>query len=141
MSLAVQVALYLRPLLEDFNGQRKNKIAIREDNQSFFQFPVMHKKSNYEEGFCFHSDKTEDWTFQFATLLLTKWQRTFSHNLYPYQRWKIFGGTSLLRNQLKSFGGTQKTFGGTSLYAISLSLSGGVRMSIETMVLTFLRTI
>ena len=55
MSLAVQVALYLRPLLEDFNGQRKNEIAIREDNRSFFQFPVMHKKSNYIERFCFHS--------------------------------------------------------------------------------------
>ena len=64
MAAAVQEALYLKQLLEDFGIQRKRPIAIVEDNQSCIrlcQNPVMHKRSKHiETKFHFIRDKTED---------------------------------------------------------------------------------
>ena len=66
MAAAVQEALYLKQLLEDFGIQQKLPIAIVEDNQSCIrlcQNPVMHKRSKYlETKFHFFRDKTEDET-------------------------------------------------------------------------------
>ena len=64
MAAAVQEALYLKQLLEDFGIQQKRPIAIGEDNQSSIrlcQNPVMHKRSKHiETKFHFIRDKTED---------------------------------------------------------------------------------
>ena len=66
MATAVQVALYLKQLLEDFGIQQKHPIAIGEDNKSFIklcQKPVTHKRSKYIEAkFDFIWDKTENGT-------------------------------------------------------------------------------
>ena len=64
---AVQEALYLKRLLEDFSIQQKHSIAIGEDKQSCIkscQNPVMHKRSKHiETKIHFARDKTEDGTF------------------------------------------------------------------------------
>ena len=66
MAAAVQEALYLKQLLEDFGIQQKHPIAVGEDNQSCItscQNPVMHKRSKHiETKFHFIRDKTEDGT-------------------------------------------------------------------------------
>ena len=66
MAAAVQEALYLKKLLEDFDIQQKRPIAIGEENQSCIrlcQNPVMHKRSKHiETKFHFIRDKTEDGT-------------------------------------------------------------------------------
>ena len=66
MAAAVQEALYLKQLLEDFGIQQKNPLAIGEDNQSCIkmcQKPVTHKRSKHiETKLCFIRDKTEDGT-------------------------------------------------------------------------------
>ena len=66
MAAAVQEALHLKQLLEDFGIQQKRPIAIGEDNQSCIrlcQNPVMHKRSKHiETKFHFIRDKTEDGT-------------------------------------------------------------------------------
>ena len=66
MAAAVQEALYLKQLLEDFGIQQKRPIAIGEDNQSCIrlcQNAVMHKRSKHiETKFHFIRDKTEDGT-------------------------------------------------------------------------------
>ena len=66
MAAAVQEALYLKQLLEDFGIQQKHLIAIGEDNQSCFklcQNLLMHKRSKHiETKFHFNRDKTKDGT-------------------------------------------------------------------------------
>ena len=66
MAAAVQEALYLKQLLEDFGIQQKRPIAIGEDNQRSIrlcQNPVMHKWSKHiETKSHFFRDKTEDGT-------------------------------------------------------------------------------
>ena len=66
MAVAVQEALYLKQLLEDFGIQQKHPKAIAEDKQSWIklsQNPVMHEKSKHiEKKFHFIGDKTEDGT-------------------------------------------------------------------------------
>ena len=66
MAAAIQEALYLKQLLEDFGIQKKSTIAIGEDNQSCIrlcQNPVMHKRNKHiEPKFHFIQDKTEDGT-------------------------------------------------------------------------------
>ena len=66
LSAAVQEALYLKQLPDDFGIQQKNPIAIGEDNQyciRLCQNPVMHKGSKHiETKFHFIRDKTEDRT-------------------------------------------------------------------------------
>ena len=66
MAAAVQEALHLKPLLEDFGIQQKHTIAIGEDNQSCIklcQNSVMHKRSKHiETKFHFNRDKTDDGT-------------------------------------------------------------------------------
>ena len=66
MAAAVQEALYLKQLLEDFGIQQKRPVAIGADNQiciRLCQNPVMHKKSKHiETKFHFFRDKTEDGT-------------------------------------------------------------------------------
>ena len=66
MAAAVQEALYLKHLLEDFGIQQKHPIAIGEENQSFiklFQNPVMHNRSKHiETKFHYVRDKAEDGT-------------------------------------------------------------------------------
>ena len=50
MAAAVQEALYLKPLLEDFGIQQKHPIAIGEDNQSCIKLcenRVLHKRSKH----------------------------------------------------------------------------------------------
>ena len=67
MATAVQEALYLKQLLEDFGIQQKHPIAIGEDNQGCIklcQSPFMHKRNkHFETKFHFIRDKTEDGTF------------------------------------------------------------------------------
>ena len=76
MAAAVQEALYLKQLLEDFGIQQKRPIAIGEDNQSCIrlcQNPVMHKRSKHiETKFHFIRDKTEDGTISMAADIFTK---------------------------------------------------------------------
>ena len=66
MAAAVQEALQLKQLPEDFGIQQKRPIANGEDNQSCIrlcQNPVMHKRSKHiETRFHFIRDKTEDGT-------------------------------------------------------------------------------
>ena len=66
MAAAVQKALYLKQLLEDFGIPQKRQIAIGEVNQSCIrlcQNPVMHKRSKHiETKFHFMRDKMEDGT-------------------------------------------------------------------------------
>ena len=66
IAAAVQEALYLKQLLEEFGIQKKHPLAIGEDNQScikLWQNPVMHKRSKHIEAkFHFIRDKTEDRT-------------------------------------------------------------------------------
>ena len=63
---AIQEALYLKQLLDDFGIQQKQPIATREDNQSCIricQNPVMHKRSyNIEIKLNFIQEKTEGGT-------------------------------------------------------------------------------
>ena len=66
MAAAVQEALYLKQLLEDFGIQQKHPIANGEDSQSCIklcQNPVKHKRSKHIEIMVhFIRDKTEDGT-------------------------------------------------------------------------------
>ena len=66
MAAAVQEALYLKQLLQDFGIQQKHPMAIGEDNQSCIrlcQNPVKHKRSKHiETKFHFIRDKTGDGT-------------------------------------------------------------------------------
>ena len=66
MAAAVQEALYVKQLLEDFGIQAKHSIAIGEDNQSCIklcQNRVMHKRSKQIEiKFHFITDIREDGT-------------------------------------------------------------------------------
>ena len=66
MAAAVQEALYLKQLPEDFGIQQKHPIAIGEDNQSCIklcQNPIMHKSTKHiGTKFHFIRDKTEDET-------------------------------------------------------------------------------
>ena len=119
MAAAVQEALYLKQLLEDFGIQQKRPIAIAEDNQSCIrlcQNPVMHKRSKHiETKFHFIRDKTED--------------GTISIHYVPTDK----NGSGHLHKVLTRFksGNIQSSFDGNRLYAISSSLSGGVRISIK----------
>ena len=92
MAAAVQEALYLKQLLEDFGIQQKRPIAIGEDNQSCIrlcQNPVMHKRSKHiETSFTSSGTKQRMGLFQFITFLQTKWQRTSSQSPYPFRKWK-----------------------------------------------------
>ena len=92
MAAAVQGALYLKQLLEDFGIQQKPPIAIGEDNQSCIrlcQNPVMHKRSKHiETKFHFIGTRRRIGLVQFITSLQTKWQRTSSQSAYPFRKWK-----------------------------------------------------
>ena len=63
---AVQEALYLKQILEDFGIQQKLPLAIGEDSQSCIKLcrnPAMHKRSKHiETKFYFIQDKTEGGT-------------------------------------------------------------------------------
>ena len=76
MAAAVQEALYLKTLLEDFAIQQKQPIAIGEEKQSCIklcQNPVMHKRSKHiETKFHFLRDKTEDGTISIHYLPTNK---------------------------------------------------------------------
>ena len=117
MAAAVQEALYLKQLLEDFGIQQKRPIAIGEDNQSCIrlcQNPVMHKRSKHIET-KFHSGQDGGWDY--------------FNSLRPYRK----NGSGHLHKVLNRFesGNVQSSFDGNRLYAISSSLSGGVRISIK----------
>ena len=118
MAAAVQEALYLKQLLEDFGIQQKRPIAIGEDNQSCIrlcQNPVMHKRSKHiETKFHFIRDQTEDGTISIHYVPTDKWQRTSSQSPYRFES-----------------GNIQSSFDGSRLYAINSSLSGGVRILIK----------
>ena len=82
MAAAVQEALCLKQLLEEFGIQQNRPIAIGDDKQGCIrlcQNPVMHKRSK-------HIGRMG--LFQFITFLQTKWQRTSSQSLYPFRKWK-----------------------------------------------------
>ena len=92
MAAAVQKALYLKQLREDFGIQQKHPIAIGEDNQSCIkscQNPVMHTRSKHiETKFHFTQDKREDGTISILYVPTDKMQPISSRNFYPYGRWK-----------------------------------------------------
>ena len=119
MAAAVQEALYLKQLLEDFGIQQKRPIAIGEDNQSCIrlcQNPVMHKRSKHiETKFHFIRDKHGGWDY--------------FNSLRPHRQ----NGSGHLHKVLTRFesGNIQSSFDGKRLYAISSSLSGSVRKSIK----------
>ena len=75
MAAAVQEALYLKQLLENFGIQQKHPIAIGEDNQSCIklcQNPVMKKSKHIETKFQFNRDKREDGTVSIHYVLTDK---------------------------------------------------------------------
>ena len=112
MAAAVQEALYLKQLLEDFK-------QLREDNQSCIrlcQNPVEHKRSKHiETKFHLIWDKTED-----GTISLRSYRQIGSGHLHKV----------LTRSES---GNNQSSFDGNRLYAISSSLSGGVRILIQVL--------
>ena len=69
VAAAIQEALYLEQILEDFGNQQNHPIAIGEDNQSCIKLckgPVFHKRSKHmETNFHFIRVKTEDGTISF----------------------------------------------------------------------------
>ena len=107
MAAAVQEALYLKQLLEDFGIQQKRPIAIGEDNQSCIRF--CHTQSCTRGASTSRQSSTSFVTrrrmglFQFITFLQTKWQRTSSQGSHPFPKWKHseqFWWEQTLRNQL-----------------------------------------
>ena len=103
MAAAVQEALHLKQLLEDFGIQQKRPIAIGEDNQSCIrlcQNPVMQKRSKHIEiKFHFIRDKKEDGTISIHYVFTDKMAA------YPFRKWKHseqFWWEQTLCNQLKS---------------------------------------
>ena len=88
MAAAVQEALYLRQLLEDFGIQQKHPLAIGEDSQScinFCQNPVMHERSKHiETKFHFIRDKTEDGTISIHYVPTENMAADIFTNFYPY---------------------------------------------------------
>ena len=92
MAAAVQEALHLKQLLEDFGIQQKRPIAIGEDNQSCIrlcQNPVKHKRSKHiKQSFTSFGTRRRMELFQLITFLQTKWQRTSSQSPYPFRKWK-----------------------------------------------------
>ena len=92
MTAAIQEALYLTQLLEDFGILQKHPIAIGEDNPSCIklcQNPIMHKRSKHiETKFHFVRDKTEDGTISIHYVPTDKMAADLSRNPYPYRRWK-----------------------------------------------------
>ena len=113
MAAAVQEALYLKQLLEDFGIQQKRPIAIGEDNQScisFCQNSVMHKRSKHiETKFHFIRDKTEDGTISIHYVPTDKMAAD------------IFTKSFLTCSER---GSIQSSFDGNRLYAISSSQKG-----------------
>ena len=92
MAAAVQEALYLKQLLEDFGIQQKRPITIGEDNQSCIrlcQNPVMHKVAGTsKQSFTSSGTRRRIGLFQFIASLQTKWQQTSSQSPYPFRKWK-----------------------------------------------------
>ena len=66
MAAAVQEALYLKQLLNDFGIQQKHPLAIGEDNQSCIKLcqnlDTHKRRKHIETKFHFIRDKTEDGT-------------------------------------------------------------------------------
>ena len=116
MTAAVQEALYLKQLLEEFGIQQKRPVAIGEDNQSCIrlcQNPVMHKKSKHiKTKFHFIRDKTEDGTVSIHYLPVDKMAADIFTKSLP----------------VSESGDIQSSFDGNRLYGISSSLSGVVEI-------------
>ena len=109
MAAAIQKALYLKQLEEDFGIQPKYTIAIGEDNQRCIKLclnPVILKRSKKIEGqveakFDFIRNKTDDGSISIhyvITFLVTKWQPTSLRNPYRSEvgnLWNCFDGNRL----------------------------------------------
>ena len=94
MAGAVQEALYLKQLLEDFGIQQKRPIEIGEGNQSCIrvcQNPVMHKRSKHiETKFHFIRDKTEDGTISIHYVPTDKMAADIFTKSLPVPKVEIF---------------------------------------------------
>ena len=107
MAAAVQEALYLEQLLEDFGIQQKRPKAIGEDNQSCIrlcQNPVMHKMSKHiETKFHFIRDKTDDGTISIHYVPTDKMAANIFTKSLPVSKVETF------RAVLKGTDSTQST--------------------------------
>ena len=116
MAAAVQEALYLKQLLEDFGIQQKHPIAIGEDNQSCIklcQTQSCTKGANtLRQNF---TSKLEDGTISIHYVPTDKMTADIFTKSLPVSKVETF----------------RTVFDGNRLYAISSSLSGGVRISIK----------
>ena len=115
MAAAVQEALYLKQLLEDFGIQQKHPKAIGGDNQScneLCQNPVMHKRSKHIET-KFHFIR-EDGTISIHYVPTDKMAADIFTKSLPVSKVETFRAALM---------GTDSTQ--------SASLSGGVRTSIK----------
>ena len=94
MAAAVQEALYLKQLLEDFGIQQKHPIAIGEDNQSCIklcQNPDMHKRSKHiESKLHFIRDKREDGTISFHYVPIVKMAANIFTKSLPVSKVETF---------------------------------------------------
>ena len=94
MAAAVQEALYLKQLLDEFGIQQKHPIAIGQDNQcciKLCQNPVMHKRSRHIETKCyFIRDKTEDGTISIHYFPTDKMAADIFTKSSPVSKVKIF---------------------------------------------------
>ena len=94
MVAAVQEALYLKQLLEDFGIQQKHSVAIGEDNLSCIklcQNPVMHKRSKHiGTKLHFIRDKTENGTISIHYITTDKLAAYFFTKSLPVSKVETF---------------------------------------------------
>ena len=121
MAAAVQKALYLKQLLEDFGIQQKHPIAIGENYHSCQTLPKpSHSKrsKHIETKFHFIRDKTKDETISIPGSYLQTGSKYLEEIFTPVKGANI-----------------QNSFEGSRFYAICSGLSGGVGNSNRTIVL------
>ena len=117
MAAAVQEALYLKQLLENFGIQQKRPIAMGEDNQSCISDSAKTQSCTKEQA---HRNKVSLHPGQDGG-----WD--YFNSLRPYRQ----NGSGHLHKVLTRFesGNIQSSFDGNRLDAISSSLSGCVRIA------------
>ena len=89
MATAVQEALYLKQLLEDFGIQKKHPIAIGEDNQSCIKLcrSCTRGANTLRQNFTSFGQEGRRDYFNSLLSYRKKWHPTSSRNLFPYRRW------------------------------------------------------
>ena len=88
MAAALQEALYLKQLLEDFGIQQKRPIATKVVSDSAKTQSCTKGASTSKQSFTSSGTRPRIGLFQFITSLQTKWQRTSSQSPYPFRKGK-----------------------------------------------------